>query len=83
MILEQIRVEQYLTAGLGAMLMAIRWAGGVMRAQHSELLHRYAALGELQDARDDLTRLIVHDLRNPLTAIGGYDDGPSIPADIL
>ena len=82
-ILEQIRAEQYLTAGLGALLMAalliallvaIRWAGGVMRAQHSELLYRHAALVELQQTRDDLTRLIVHDLRNPLTAIGGYLD---------
>lgn len=82
-ILDQIRAEQYLTAGVGvllmamlliALLMAIRWAGGVMRAQHSELLHRHAALVELQQTRDDLTRLIVHDLRNPLTAIGGYLD---------
>ena len=82
-ILAQLQREQYLIAALVgplmlvlllALLLAIRWAGGIMRAQHTELLNRHAALMELQQVRDDLTRLIVHDLRNPLTAIAGYLD---------
>jgi signal transduction histidine kinase len=82
-ILAQLQREQFLIAALVgalmlvllfALLLAIRWAGGIMRAQHTELLNRHAALVELQQVRDDLTRLIVHDLRNPLTAIGGYLD---------
>jgi signal transduction histidine kinase len=84
-ILAQLQREQLLIAGLVgalmlalliALLLAIRWAGGIMRAQHTELLNRHTALVDLQQVRDDLTRLIVHDLRNPLTAIAGYLDIP-------
>jgi signal transduction histidine kinase len=82
-ILAQLRREQALIAALVgalmlalliALLLAIRWAGTIMRTQHTELLNRHVALVELQRVRDDLTRLIVHDLRNPLTAIAGYLD---------
>jgi signal transduction histidine kinase len=82
-ILAQLQREQFLIAALVgvlmlalliALLLAIRWAGAIMRAQHTELLNRHAALVTLQQVRDDLTRLIVHDLRNPLTAIAGYLD---------
>lgn len=56
------------------LLGAIRRANRIIQAQHAELIDRHAACVQLQHARDDLTQLIVHDLRNPVTAIGGYLD---------
>jgi signal transduction histidine kinase len=81
--LAQLYREQHLLAGITIFLMSIllvallgmvRWAGHVMRTQHTELLERHTALIQLQQTRDELSRLIVHDLRSPLTAIGGYLD---------
>ncbi|MFP4440335.1 MAG: sensor histidine kinase [Chloroflexaceae bacterium] len=81
--LAQLYREQHLLAGITIVLMSIllvallgmvRWAGQVMRTQHTELLERHTALIQLQQTRDELSRLIVHDLRSPLTAIGGYLD---------
>jgi len=81
--LAQLYREQRLLAGITIVLMSIllmvllgmvRWAGHVMRTQHTELLERHTALIQLQQTRDELSRLIVHDLRSPLTAIGGYLD---------
>ncbi len=82
-ILAQLQREQLVIAGLvlllmgvllGTLLAGLRWAGRVVAAQQAELRERNRALLELQQARDDLTSLIVHDLRNPLTAIVGYLD---------
>ncbi|NJO81755.1 MAG: hypothetical protein HC828_02600 [Blastochloris sp.] len=82
-ILVQLQREQLVIAGLVIGLMAmllsillagLGWAGYVISAQHTQLRERNRALHELQQARDDLTRLIVHDLRSPLTAIVGYLD---------
>jgi len=82
-ILTQLREEQFWTAALvfgmmglllAALLFAIRWAGSVLQTQHATLLNRHMELIQLQQAREDLTSLIIHDLRNPLTAIGGYLD---------
>ncbi len=82
-ILAQLQREQLAIAGLvvllmgvllGTLLAGLRWAGGVVAAQQDELRERNRALLELQQARDDLTSLIVHDLRSPLTAIIGYLD---------
>jgi|GEM_PF-1402724 len=81
--LAQLYREQRLLAGITIFLMSIlllallgivRWAGHVMRTQHTELLERHTALIQVQQTRDELSRLIVHDLRSPLTAIGGYLD---------
>lgn len=82
-ILAQLQREQLAIAGLVVLLMGVllvtllaglRWAGGVIAAQQDELRERNRTLVELQQARDDLTSLIIHDLRSPLTAIVGYLD---------
>jgi signal transduction histidine kinase len=41
------------------------------RRQHAELVHANARLRELQRKKQDLAALVVHDLRNPLSAIQG------------
>ena len=45
-----------------------------LRRQRRDLEESYAHLRELEHLRDDLVHMIVHDLRNPLGAIGGYLD---------
>ena len=42
------------------------------RALHAELVSSYESLKSAEQARDSLTRMIVHDLNNPLTNIMGY-----------
>ncbi len=37
-----------------------------------QLARNYACLKELEDLRDNLTRMIVHDLKSPLSTIHGY-----------
>jgi len=82
-ILDQIQHEQLVITSLVIVLMALllitllaglRWAEHVIVAQHTQLREQNRTLVELQQVRDDLTRLIVHDLRSPLTAIIGYLD---------
>lgn len=82
-ILSQLQREQLVIAGLVVLLMGVllatmlaglRWAERVVVAQQNELYAQNRALFELQQVRDDLTSLIVHDLRSPLTAITGYLD---------
>lgn len=41
---------------------------------HDELETRYAELKELQQIRESLTQMIVHDMRNPLTSVMGFAD---------
>lgn len=43
-----------------------------LRRLQLDLERRYQELQQLQDLRDNLTHMIVHDLRSPLTAISGY-----------
>ena len=39
---------------------------------HDELQDRYVELQELQQTRESLTQMIVHDMRNPLTSLVGF-----------
>ena len=41
---------------------------------HDELQRRYEDLHRLEEMRQGLTQMIVHDLRNPLTAMAGFLD---------
>jgi signal transduction histidine kinase len=43
-----------------------------LRRMQKDLEQRHADLQELEHMRDNLTHMIVHDLRSPVTAIGGY-----------
>jgi two-component system sensor histidine kinase/response regulator len=43
-----------------------------LRRLQSELERKYDELRKLEQMRDNLTHMIVHDLRTPLTAIAGY-----------
>jgi len=43
-----------------------------IRRQALELEERYVQLQKLEELRDNLVHMIVHDLRNPLTAMSGY-----------
>ncbi len=40
-----------------------------LKSASDELNHRYEKIKRLEDARETLTSMIVHDLRNPLTAV--------------
>lgn len=42
------------------------------KAAHDDLRESYEQLKEAEAARDTLTHMLVHDLRNPLTAMHGY-----------
>ena len=50
---------------------------------HLTLRRQYLELRELHDLRDNLTHMIVHDLRSPLTGIKGYLDLLRLDADKL
>ena len=52
-----------------ALLVIVNRADRLIRTRTVELEHAYADLRQAQDMRDDLTNMIVHDLRSPLTAI--------------
>jgi signal transduction histidine kinase len=60
-------------------LLSMQLAAAIRNAQHFEeinhlyveLEHTYANLRQVEELRDDLTRIIVHDLRNPLNVISG------------
>ena len=60
-----------------------------LRRQRRELAERYAQLRELEEQRDSLVHMIVHDLRTPLTTIHGYlnlfldDKERPIPPELL
>lgn len=65
-----------LTMGLllAALLIVVRRADRIITARTEELDHAYSNLREAEGMRDDLTYMIVHDLRNPLAAILGSLD---------
>ena len=52
-----------------ALLAIVRRADQLIRTRAAELERAYTDLRQAQAVRDDLTNMIVHDLRNPLTAI--------------
>jgi signal transduction histidine kinase len=52
-----------------ALLVIVRRADQLITHRTLELERAYANLREAEGLRDDLTNMIVHDLRNPLTAI--------------
>jgi signal transduction histidine kinase len=52
-----------------ALLLVVSRADRILTTRTSELATAYKNLREAESIRDDLTNMIVHDLRNPLTAI--------------
>jgi signal transduction histidine kinase len=52
-----------------ALLVIVRRADQIIASRTRELERAYAGLQQAEGLRDDLTNMIVHDLRNPLTAI--------------
>jgi signal transduction histidine kinase len=54
-----------------ALLLIIRRADVILSTQRHALEDQNKQLNQLQQYRDDLTNMVVHDLRNPLTSIIG------------
>jgi signal transduction histidine kinase len=52
-----------------AMLIIVFRADRLIRTRGQELEHAYSNLRQAEGLRDDLTNMIVHDLRSPLTAL--------------
>lgn len=71
----QARVAGLAIAGLSAgllllgSLVVVRRADSIITSRAKELAQAYRNLRRAEAMRDDLTRMIVHDLRTPLTAI--------------
>jgi signal transduction histidine kinase len=57
-----------------ALLIVVGRADRILTTRTTELATAYANLREAESLRDDLTNMIVHDLRNPLTAISASLD---------
>lgn len=57
-----------------ALLLVVGRADRILTARTQELATAYANLREAEAMRDDLTNMIVHDLRNPLTSISASLD---------
>ena len=58
----------------GALLWIVRRADRIITTRTLELATAYANLRQSESIRDDLTNMIVHDLRNPLTTISASLD---------
>ncbi|HSH01054.1 MAG TPA: HAMP domain-containing sensor histidine kinase [Anaerolineae bacterium] len=65
--------------GLGIVMMGglfvglwlvVRRAGGILKEREQALQKAYVDLKQAEDLRDDLTHMVVHDLRTPLTGLG-------------
>ncbi len=54
-----------------ALLIVVARANGIITQRTNQLTTAYEALREAEAMRNDLTSMIVHDLRNPLTTIYG------------
>ncbi|HLB48700.1 MAG TPA: sensor histidine kinase, partial [Anaerolineales bacterium] len=69
-------VTAALTMGLlfVALLSVVGRADRILRTRAEELASAYTNLRQAEAMRDDLTNMIVHDLRNPLTAISSTLD---------
>ncbi len=79
----QVRVAQRLVAALVGgvtlllfvlLFLIVRRADRIIARQRAELETAYTGLRRLEQLKSDLTHMIVHDLKNPLTSIGGYAD---------
>ncbi len=57
-----------------ALLLVVRRADGILSTRTSQLNQAFDDLQRSESLRDDLTRMIVHDLRNPLSAISASVD---------
>ena len=57
---------------MGAQFGFAKKAERVIRAQRAALRASNQELRELQSLKDDLTNMIVHDLKNPITSVMGY-----------
>ena len=57
-----------------ALLIVVRRADRIIGQRTRELSHANADLRRAEAMREDLTNMIVHDLRSPLTAISGHLD---------
>ncbi len=55
-----------------ALYLIVRRADRIIARQTDELAAANAELRELEQLKTDLTNMIVHDMKNPLTAIQGY-----------
>ena len=44
----------------------------IVKELHDKLMQNYEQLRKLEEYRDDLIHMIVHDMRSPLTVITGY-----------
>lgn len=72
--------EDYLTKPFNPVLLKSRIGACIQKKQfhdreqelHAELAKNFNALKRAEQARDALTRMIVHDLRHPLTSIQGF-----------
>lgn len=58
----------------GAVLVVVRRADRIISHNSAQLVTAYADLRRSETIRDDLTNMIVHDLRSPLTAISASLD---------
>ncbi len=80
---EQVRSAQLLVVVLVGvislflfvvLLLIVRRADQIITRQTTELETAYVELRRLEQLKADLTHMIVHDMKNPLTSIGGYAD---------
>lgn len=58
----------------GALLLIVRRGDRIITQNGAELATAYADLRQSESIRDDLTNMIAHDLRNPLTTISASAD---------
>ncbi|HUX19607.1 MAG TPA: hybrid sensor histidine kinase/response regulator [Spirochaetia bacterium] len=65
--------NDFLTKPFDAAEVALRVGNGVAsKRMFDTVLQEYRRVRELEETRDSLVHMIVHDLRQPLTALGGY-----------
>lgn len=65
--------NDYLTKPIDKADLVLRVTNAIrMRRLHADLEAQYARLLDLEQLRDDLVHMMVHDLRSPLTAIRAY-----------
>ncbi|MCI0396182.1 MAG: ATP-binding protein, partial [Chloroflexi bacterium] len=57
-----------------ALLLVVHRANGIINSRTTELSQAYSNLRRAEAMRDDLTHMIVHDLRNPLSSISASLD---------
>jgi K+-sensing histidine kinase KdpD len=76
--------NDFLTKPIDPQEAALRTRNAVFSKRlHDRVRESYERLKDLEELRDDLTHLIVHDLRSPLAGIKGYLDLLRLGADEL